>query len=249
MQIGPRDWPVLVVAVVALALAAAGFLRPQHVQLVNSPDAEHTLTVTGQGRLEVKPDEAVIVFGVTAKASTAQEAQQQAATTSDAVIVALKQQGIAADQMRTVSMYLNPEYNYRSDGPPKLTGYVMNVGIQVKSKDLDGFGPLIDTAVAAGANEVRNIQFNLKDETKYKQQAIDKAVADARSKANATAAKLGTQVQGVKAVQVIEAGMPSPTVNIGLAMDQAVRSEMSAGAIMPGTQDFSVYVSVTFVVQ
>lgn len=153
----------------ALILGAMFLLRPaQQIQVLNNPDAGNFVTMVGTGSVSVKPDTALITLGFTKQAATAQAAQNEANQAMNAVIEALKAQGIAEERLQTSSFQIHPEYSYK-DHIPSLTGYRVTSSIQVTSSRPEGVGSLVDAAIGAGANQVmwiaspsgrRNLQRN-----------------------------------------------------------------------------------------
>jgi len=246
-----REW--IAVGTVALllflaALGGAAWLRPQSVQVLNGGDAEHSLATTGEAELQVKPDTALVNLGINLKAGDAKSAQSQANQKLQAIIKALKDQGIAEDKVRTVNFNLQPEYRYDS-GAAHLDGYRVYSTVQVTTTQLDGVGGLIDAAIAAGANQVESVSFTLKNRDQYKQQAIDEALAEARQKAEASAQKLGTQVTGVRHVTINDGGSAPPPIYYDKRMANEGAAPAPSGAatpVMPGSFQFQVSVQVEF---
>ncbi len=207
---------------------------------------EHTLSVAGEATLDVTPDQAAISLGLTLRASTAQEAQKQGAAKMDAVVKALKDGGVKAEDIQTRAVSMNPVYDYTQNGT-KFLGYELNNIVTFKTGDFAAMGGLIDKAVAAGANRVDSLQFQLKDRSAHHQEAIGKAIADARSKADAAAKGLGTKVIGVKTVN-IQDDQSSPVPM--RSMDMKVASGAATSTpIEPGQVQFRVTVSIEFIVR
>jgi len=230
---------LLVVVLVATAFggrAVPAGLRP-----------EHSMSVTGQASLDVVPDQAQIELGLTLRAATAQEAQKQGAAKMDAVIKALKDAGVKPEDIQTRYVSMNPVYDYTKDGQ-KFLGYELNNLVSFKTGDFAGMGAVIDRAIAAGANRVDSLQFVLKDRSKYSGQAIDRAIADARAKADAAAKGLGTKVIGVKTVSVQDNNyVPGPIYR--MADQKSMNSPAATMPIEPGQVQFQVSVVVEFIVK
>lgn len=249
MNINGRELVAIGIAALLLFLAALGgaaWLRPQSVQVLSGGDTEHSLSTTGQAELQVKPDTAQVRLGINLKAADAKSAQTQANQRLQGIVKALTGQGIAEDKIRTVAFNLQPEYRY-DNGGAHLDGYRVYSTVEVTSTNLDGIGALVDAAIAAGANQVENVSFTLKDRDRYKQQAIDKALADARSKADAAAAKLGTSITGVRHVVISEGPGAPPPIAFERKMAQGAAAAPSGSTpVLPGSFDFQVSVQVEF---
>src|SRR5262245_48418709 len=99
-----------VIATTALAVAPSPLsVRAQ----TDSATPEHSLTVTGTGRVTTTPDVAYTAIGVTVRQDQAQDASAAAAAAMTDVVGALRSQGIADEDMQTVTLSLQPHYNYR----------------------------------------------------------------------------------------------------------------------------------------
>ena len=205
------------------------------------------MSVSGQAILDVVPDQAEIQLGLTLRAATAQDAQKQGAAKMDAVIKALKDAGIKPEDIQTRYLSLNPVYDYTKDGQ-KFLGYELNNTVNFKTGDFTTMGGVIDKAVAAGANRVDSLQFILKDRSKYSGQAIDKAITDARAKADAAAKSLGTKVTGVKTINIQDNNYV-PRQIYGMADSAKSMSGAASMPVEPGQVQFQVTVIVEFVVK
>ncbi len=63
-------------------------------------------------------------------------------------------------------------------------------------------GPVIDTAIDAGANNIGGIEFTVSDETReqLREQALEQAIQAAETEANLVADQTDTEITGVKRV-------------------------------------------------
>src|SRR5215216_8166113 len=82
-----------------------------------------TVSVSGHGSVNVPPDTASVSIGVDIIKPTLGEAQEQATTQATAVIGALKDAGIAAEDIQTdyFSVNILRDYSENAD-PPRLPG-------------------------------------------------------------------------------------------------------------------------------
>ena len=192
---------------VALVLAVAPQAAAQRRPFVRA---------SGEGVVSFQPDQMTLSVSVSNQVDTAQQAADENATRSTAVIDALKKLLGSSADLRTVSYSVNPVYRYPANSAAQLVGYQANNSIAVTTGDLSIAGRLIDTAVAAGASTVGGIQFKLKDPAPARQLALKLATQQARGAAEAIAgglnAKLGqiTSVEEASAVRVV-AGVAGAT--------------------------------------
>lgn len=190
--------PVAVAAVVLIALALPA-VRPAAARSnagapVRQATSGHTITVVGHGEVSLPPDQATFTVGVTSRAEQAQSALADNGDKMNAVIAAIKAQGVPADHIKTSQLSI-----YRDD---QNGVYVASHQLTVRLDDVNKVGPVLDASVGAGANSSWGVQFGLKDQSSARAKALQSAVSDARKQADAVAAQLGVTITGVGSAQV-----------------------------------------------
>merc|ERR1711916_89245 len=126
---------------------------------------------------------------------TASAAMKQQAAQMTGVFNALKKAGIAAKNMQTGNISLNPRYDYssRNNSPPKLICYNASNTVNIIVRDLDKLGPTLDAVVDAGGNTINSVSFSLDDSAEAQAEAQKLAVQDALAKAELYAAAAGVK--------------------------------------------------------
>jgi uncharacterized protein YggE len=229
----------------AIAAGLAVFCVTASAQDQTERDFRPSISASGEATVTAKPDRAEIDIGVFTLADTAQAAGSQNASKLDAVLSALRKVlGPSAD-IKTISYSLSPQYRYPRDGTePTITGYRAVNTVRVRTDDLEQVGKIIDAATNAGANTIQQLQFELKDPSALRNEALRQAAQQAKSKADAIASALGVRV--VRLLSVSEGGgMVIPRV-----YQSGVARAQSAAAPTPidsGTID--VHATVSLVVQ
>jgi uncharacterized protein YggE len=167
-----------------------------------------TLTVTGRGVETIPATLAQVVLGVEVQAKTAQEAQQEAARRSSAVVALLKTRNV--EKLQTTGITLNPIYSYK-DNIQRLTGYSASNTVSFRIST-DKAGPLLDEAVKAGATQISGISFVATDEAiaQAQKQALKEATQEAQQQADAVFGALGFQRKEVVSIQINGASAPPP---------------------------------------
>jgi len=190
----------------------------------------------GTATIPVKPDQGQLTVTVTTQGNTAQDAGQQNATQTTAVISALT--GVVGNNgtVQTVSYSVSPRYNNAT--PPAIVGYSASNTIQVTTNDISNVGRLIDTANQAGATNVGNISFGLQNPDPAKQQALTQAAQQALAHASAIASGLGRKTGAVISAQEASSYAPVVAGEAGLA---PTSTPVVAGTV-------TVYASVTVTV-
>lgn len=145
-----------------------------------------TFDVSGAGKVTVKPDIAAITAGITVTAPTAKGAQDQINSVINKVSNAVKKEGVDAKDIQTTNYSIHPDYDYTS-AIRKVTNYSANANLLIKVRNLDNINNVIDTTTANGANTISGLNFGVDDKTKVENEARQKAVAEAKEKAQQAA--------------------------------------------------------------
>ena len=199
-----------------------------------------TITVTGSASVTLKADYARISVGVSSKAATVEQAANENNAAIFAVIEALKEAGIAEEDIATSNYSVYAEYDYASFGGQKLTGYNVTNQLTVIIRDMEHIGATLDKATAAGANNIYNIEFLSTKADEAQDEATVYAVQDAMRRAKLLASAAGLNLGGIKSI--------SDTVASYGIVTRSYASKLDAGAgnsILP--DDTSVSASVTIV--
>jgi uncharacterized protein len=208
---------------------------------------EHTISVTGTGRIVLSPDIADLRLGVTSTAGTVKAARASAAAAMTAVIASLRKLGIDDRDIQTTTLSLQPTYDYTNNtNPPRLTGYTLTNEVAVTIRDLDKVGDAIDDALAAGATSLDGVTFRVNDQANAEKQARQAAMAEASAKAKALADEAGVSIAGVASISENVAPVPYP-IYYGTAAGSGEAKDVQT-PVQPGTNEISVTVSVVYLI-
>ena len=158
-------------------------------------DQARSLNVNGRGEIKAKPDVAYLNISVVSNAKTAQAALQDNAARTTSVLKKIKSIIGTNDTVETSGFNLSPVYDYnQATKKSDLTGYRVSNDLVVKTTDLDNLGNLIDATTGVGANRINGPRFDILDKSKYREQALQLAVKDARRTASVTAEAAGVSI-------------------------------------------------------
>ena len=166
-----------------IGLAGCDLAEPPGKSSTGNSYQTSGIWVTGEGKVTVVPDIAVLNVGVEAQADSVAEAQSQATGAMDAILKELKASGIADKDIKTQYYSIYPSRSWSPDtGEEKLTGYRVTNMVTVKVRTVESTGSIIDAVAKAGGNYVRidNISFTVDDPVPYQKQAREKALAENR---------------------------------------------------------------------
>jgi len=199
------------------------------------------ILVVGRGEVKVSPDKATIQVSVQTRAATAAAAAAENATKQQAVLSALRALGLGNDQLSTMNYNVYPEQRYVEGKEPQIVGYNVTNTILVEVRKLTQVGPVIDAALAHGANMITSLQFASSNTESARRTAIglaiEKARADAEAAARAARGTLGTLLE-------INVGAYSPVPPRPMVMMRAVAGSAQADTpINPGEDTIAVEVT------
>jgi uncharacterized protein YggE len=201
------------------------------------PPQPPVLVVTGTGQVMASPDEASVRLGIVRQASAAQAAQDQASAVAQQILNEIRKLGVMPEKIQTARLVLSPVYAPRSPesrDAPRIVAYNATNTVTVRLDDLSLVGPVIDSGLKAGANQLEGVQFGLRNELPSRQQALKQAVNEARGKAEAMAEALRLNLGEV--LEVSEGGSISPRFEAPLngrvfAAQADVATPVSAGQL------------------
>lgn len=215
---------------------------------------QSVVSTSGTATVKVNPDKVSVTIGVETRGETAEEAAAANAELMEKVLAALRDLGIAENQISTNWYSVWPVYEWKSPPcievfpqPPEctpkseITGYVASNSVTVTLDADEDVGKVIDTAVAAGATNVNGAYFFVSTERQeeIRNGLIEEAIANARSRADKAAAAVDMQITGVKSINLNDVYFPV------LYRDFAA-AEGASTPILPGQQEISQTVQVTF---
>jgi uncharacterized protein YggE len=206
---------------------------------------ERSVSVAATGSITVEPDIATIVAGVVAEGDTARDATSKNSALMGKLIEGLKSSGIAAKDIQTTAINVEPRYQNFKDGRPSvINGYRVVNHVKIVARDLKRLGEVLDQAVTLGANQVSSIAFDVSNAEELRDDARRIAMANALRRAKLYAEAAGSSVGAVLQISEEPRGnLPRPVAS-GRAMMAA-----EAVPVEAGTQKLEVHVYVTWALQ
>jgi uncharacterized protein YggE len=215
-------------------------LQSQDSRAPNDPIPQ--ISVTGRGEIKVSPDRATVQISVQTRAATAAAAAAENANKQQSVMTALRALGLGNDQLSTIGYNVYPEQRYEQGKEPVVVAYNVTNTVLVDVRKLSQVGPVIDAALAHGANMITSLQFYASNTEAARRTAIgvaiEKARADAEAAARAARGSLGTLL-GIDIV-----GYSPPPPRPMMMMKQMAGGVAQADTpINPGDETLTVEVS------
>jgi len=186
-----------------------------------------TITVSGTGIINTVPNQASFDFGVSTTGSTAQEALAANATRMNRVIDALKTAGLTAADLQTAQISLTPNTNQNGT---VIINFSASNSVTATTSDIRKAGPIVDAAVAAGANLVSGPSLTESGQLLLTRQALAAAIANAHARAEAIAEAAGVRLGVVESVTEVSSSIP-PIVPAEEARAAAPSTPIEAGTV------------------
>lgn len=214
-------------------------------------------SVSGEGKVAVKPDIATVDAGVLTQAVNIGAAQADNTKKSNAVLAFLKQQGIAEKDIKTIGYTISPQYQYfisppcisfpcPPQRPPQISGYEVRHTIEIKVRDFAKTDAVLDGVVAQGANEVGSVSFGVDNPEQARAEARAQAIRDAEGKARTLAKALGVRLG--RTTGFFEGSDPVRAYALqakgGFGGDGVLASQVPE--IAPGEQEIRSTVTITY---
>lgn len=217
----------------------------------------NTITVSGYGESFSTPDIATFTYAVVSEKKTAADAQADATAKTNAVLSYLKSAGIDEKDIQTSGYNTNPVYDYVQSacvngycpgGKQVLRGYEVRQSTTVKVRDTAKAGEILAGVSDKGATEVSGLQLTFDNPLQGQNEARNKAIADAKAKAEELADELGVSIVRVVSFSESGGGYPTPYAygRSGVANMASDAKVEVAPQISVGQNQVSSNVSVTY---
>jgi uncharacterized protein YggE len=214
-----------------LLLVVTTTQAPGAPQTTNEP----VIVTTGEGLVKMAPDRVWVNIAAESRAKSPREAQRANADAMKAVLDKLKALGLPADD-------LQPQFDY-ANGRQSLREYLARNSIEVRVDEVARAGEVLDAAVGSGATSVSGVRFDLKDRSAAEREALKKAVADARGRADAAAAGAGMRVDRVVRIEEQRVMVPEPRPV--MMTRQSMVADAAGPPMSPGELEIRVMVTMT----
>jgi uncharacterized protein YggE len=248
-------------AVLVIALAAVFFVGKSIGGDDNgdaTPTAATSSTETfgvvtgGDATVSATPDQLTFTATVHNTRPTNEAAMGRTNHDVHAIIIAAKNNGVAAKDIQTRSISIRPkyDYSYRAGSGPRIVGYVSTESVKFLVRDLTKAGRTIGAVTDAAGNavEISGASFTISNRDALIAKARTDAVTKSKAAAVALAKAAGRDVGQLEYVEEVQPqqvyGFAANDSALLYARAAAVPTAAKSVAINPGKQDVSVTVKV-----
>lgn len=230
-------FPIILLIAAALLSACSGNVQFGQAQ-------PRTINVTGNAQVILSPDIAYISIGVHTEAPTAKEAVASNSTETQAVVDAIKGQGVDAKDIQTTNFSVYQQTKTGPNGENQGIVFMTDNTVYVTMHDLTKIGSILDASISAGANNIYGITFDVKDKDAATQTGRDQAMTDAQTQAEQLAKAAGASLGPVQSITYYS-NAPVPIYYD----NKAVAAGVGGGGSVPissGQLTLTVSVNVTY---
>jgi len=249
---GKKKWILavslaLVLAIVGLAGCSPGNTTLGEIEELNISSQQEGIWVSGQGKVTAVPDIATLRLGIEAQETSVAEAQTQAAEAMGRVMTSLTDNGVAEKDIQTQYFNIRQVTKWDRDKEQEVViGYRVTNMVTAKIRDINKAGSIIDAVAEAGGDltRINSISFSVDDPSAYYEEARQKAMADAKAKAEQltelAGVRLGKPTYISEGIQPI---YPPREIYMEATAAPAVETPIS-----PGEMEISLTVQVVYTI-
>lgn len=204
-----------------------------------------TVSVHGTGSVSVDADNATIVMSVVTRDKNVATATNQNAEIMTNVRNAITDIGISKGNLSTENFSVYQESNYL-EGKRVLEDYVVTNQVKIFVKNIDQISDIIDASIAAGANQLSELQYGVSDKEVAVKQARTIAVQQAQEAAQLIAGTSGSRLG--KILRIEEQNNMSNAANVRMlkATADSVALESASTPISSGKSTVTVSVDALY---
>ena len=204
------------------------------------------ISVSGEGKISVKPDQVVINFGIENIGKDAKEVKKLNDETVDKTLKLIKEFGILSNDYKTTDVSLNRNYDYEK----KKYNYRASQSVTIILKNLSRYDSLIMGLVDNGINSVSNVEFKTSKLEEYKSEARKLAMKEAQHKAEDYVSVLNQKIG--KAITIndnTQTYFPQPMYRMAMADKEISGNSIPKETIAVGEIEVVATVSVSFILE
>jgi uncharacterized protein YggE len=222
-----------------LILAAFWALTLQAQEQKNSVPQ---ISVTGEGKIKIVPDQAVVTVGFQNSGKDAKEVKTLNDEVVDKVIKFLKKSGLPATDYKTNNVSLYKSYDYEK----KKYNFQANQSLSITLKDLTKYDEIMMGLNDAGVNSIQGVEFKSSKMEDYERDARKKAMVNAKQKAQDYVSVLGQKVGKALLITDNSQSYFPQTMFKGNMMAMATDGGAQRETLAIGELEINTNVSVTF---
>ncbi len=212
----------------------------------SAKDSVSNIAVVGEAAMDVPPDRATLHFSVVTERPTAQAAAADNARTVEAILAALKAQGVADADVQTQGVALAPYLAEDRDarGKPKAQqAYRASNSLSVSVKPPERAGVITGAVIEKGANSLEGVDYDHANLSEKRDVLRAAAVKDAERRARIYAEAAGLRLARVLEIRPLDEPGPAPQM---IEAKAAAAPGSASVPLRPGLQRIMERVAITW---
>jgi len=193
------------------------------------PDKPY-IYVEGKAEIEKPADMVTLRFDLVARHADQAKANKEVQANANKIFALLKERNIAENDVIASDLKSEPQYAIEdrdSLKQGKIVGYAVTRSFSVKVRDVTAFAKMVDELLAIGGTEFSGIDTGLSKEKEATDEMHEKALANARERADKTLKTMAMKVDSVFAVSA------APFPEIHSKMFAATERVVVTGSYIP----------------
>ncbi len=221
------------------ALFFSGLANAQEIKTVPQ------ITVSGEGKVKVTPDQAVIIVTVETKGAVAKEVKKMTDQKVEAVLKFIKKMNLSPSDFKTQMVALNPQYDYEK----KKYSFNASQSTEILLKDLSKYDELMEGLVSEGVNRIDNVTFQSSKLAQYQSEARKLAMKEAKLKAEDFVLVLGQKVGKAIVISDNSETQHQQPMYAAVGMDDFADKAVPRETLAVGEINITANVTVSFVLE
>ena len=170
------------------------------------PDAPHIVS-QGEGTAKAKPDQAKITVSAQYRNASAAAAKRSVDRAVDALLKAAPSFALTGEDITASDLSVSEDIDVDERDRPVSNGFVAERSVIVTLRAIDRLSEFLDAALEAGLTQVDGVTFESSREAALRRDARDRAITEAREKAEGLAVAFGRRLGPVYSINSLGSGM------------------------------------------
>jgi uncharacterized protein YggE len=232
---------IFILAIFLVPLAA-------HCQIQSDTSGRKTIEISATEKVRVPAEVATIKIGIQNQAATKDTAYAENTRAANKILQALLDTGVPKEAIETETLNLQQEQDRYGSKPEQSQKYSASQQWLIQSKASEA-QKIVDIAVAAGANQIEDVEWSVVDDKQLEAKAYAAALKRAKDIAEQTATRAGLKVGEI--ISIVNAANPLSRFDRfaragGMGMyDLAAPPKMAMLKLQPGMVEREASVTVT----
>lgn len=209
---------------------------------------EALIEVTGTAEKNLEATHLNLQLEVWGKSTSAKQAQASAAQQFRSLKSQVDQFKIKKEDFQSHQYQLNPEYNYRGNETPQISGYRASQSLMITIRKLEDVGPFIDAIITSKTNNmgvtIQGMTWDSDKRRAAEMALLADAVKDARMRAEELAKSAQVKIKRLYRLSDSKTTQISPMPRMSLMKSSS--AEIASTEIAPGQIKVSTEVTAQY---